>query len=77
MEPGSDTDLCSVEPGFDINLYVRVDLRTMTEIWLGLTTVERACAQRSLKLVGEPRVERAMQSWLGLSPFAGLEKRAR
>lgn len=77
VEPGAEVDLCSVEPGFDVNLYVHADLRTMTEIWLGLTTVERACAARGLKLVGEPRVERAMQSWLGLSPFAGLEKRAR
>jgi len=32
-------DLCSVDPGFDVDLYVRSDLRTMTQIWMGLTTV--------------------------------------
>lgn len=77
VEPGADVDLCAVEPGFDVNLYVNVDLRTMTEIWLGLKTVKRAQEERHLTLVGERELERAMQSWLGLSPFAGLEKRAR
>jgi DNA-binding HxlR family transcriptional regulator len=39
VEPGGEVDLCLVDPGFDVDLYVTTDLRTMTAIWMGLTTV--------------------------------------
>ena len=39
VEPGKPVDLCSFDPGFDVDLYVTTDLRTMTAIWMGLTTV--------------------------------------
>lgn len=35
IEPGAEIDLCSVDPGFDVDLYVSTDLRTMTAIWMG------------------------------------------
>src|SRR5258706_2368020 len=40
VEPEGDVDLCWYDPGFEINLYVTTDLRTMTSIWMGLTSVE-------------------------------------
>ena len=48
IEPAGDVDLCWSDPGFDIDLYVTTDLRTMTAIWMGLTTVERAPEDRVL-----------------------------
>jgi DNA-binding HxlR family transcriptional regulator len=41
VEPHGDIDLCWSNPGFDVDLYVATDLRTMTAIWMGLTTVEK------------------------------------
>ena len=76
VAPGEEVDLCSVDPGFDIDLYVISDLRSMTEIWMGLKTVARARSEEKLQLVGDRKLEDAMQSWLGLSPFAGVEKKA-
>jgi DNA-binding HxlR family transcriptional regulator len=32
VEPGAEVDLCSVDPGFDVDLYLVTDLRTMTQI---------------------------------------------
>ncbi len=72
IEPDASVDLCWSDPGFDIDLYVTTDLRTMTAIWMGLTTVAREDAR--LKLDGARDVARSMQSWLGLSPFAVQEK---
>ncbi|MEX0923639.1 MAG: helix-turn-helix domain-containing protein [Rhodovibrionaceae bacterium] len=76
VEPSSEVDLCSVDPGFDVDLYVTSDLRTMTEIWMGLKTVAKARSEDRLQLVGERKLEDAMQAWLGLSPFAVVEKQA-
>ncbi|PLX40354.1 MAG: transcriptional regulator [Hyphomicrobiales bacterium] len=74
VEPDNVVDLCSVDPGFDVDLYVTTDLRTMTEIWLGLSTVAKARENERLILTGDKGLEQAMQRWLGLSPFAGIEK---
>ncbi len=71
----AEVDLCSVDPGFDVDLYVSSDLRTMTAIWMGLTTVSRAVAERKLTLTGQREVSSCMQRWLGLSPFAKEKSR--
>ncbi|KUF08769.1 winged helix-turn-helix transcriptional regulator [Pseudoponticoccus marisrubri] len=74
--PDRVADLCSVDPGFDVDLYVRCDLRTMTAIWMGLDTVPRARSEDRLSLIGAEDVARGMQDWLGLSPFAAYPKHA-
>lgn len=74
VEPDGEVDLCSVDPGFDVDLYLSTDLRTMTEIWMGYITVERAKDQKRLVITGERQLEVAVGSWLKLSPFAKEEK---
>ncbi|MGM0583945.1 MAG: winged helix-turn-helix transcriptional regulator [Pseudomonadota bacterium] len=76
VEPDRNIDLCHVDPGFDVDLYVQTSLRTMTEIWMGLTTVARAVDADALTIVGRKELANSMQSWLGLSPFATQEKLA-
>jgi len=75
IEPGAEVDLCSIDPGFDVDLYVETDLRCMTAIWMGLTTVRKEVDRDRLALTGQDRLAGAMQHWLGLSPFAIQEKR--
>lgn len=74
-DPEAGADLCSVDPGFDVDLFVRCHLRVMTAIWMGLDTVPRARSQDRLSLIGDQEVARGMQDWLGLSPFAKEPKR--
>src|SRR3569833_2184491 len=42
VEPRKEVDLCLVDPGFDVDLYVSTDLQSMTEIWLGFKTIDQA-----------------------------------
>ncbi|SHF47450.1 transcriptional regulator, HxlR family [Modicisalibacter ilicicola DSM 19980] len=76
VEPDRSVDLCHIDPGFDVDLYVSVDLRTMTEIWMGLKTVTRAVENGKLTIIGRRDLADAMQAWLGLSPFAKVRKLA-
>lgn len=76
VDPAGEVDLCSVEPGFDVDLYVTVDLRTLTAIWMGLDTVRGAIATQSMTATGDRRLADQMQIWLGLSPFAKTQKLA-
>lgn len=74
VEAGEDTDLCLVDPGFDIDLYVNVDLKTMTGIWLGYENVATARKQDRMRITGSRAIEQAIEQWLGLSPFAKTSK---
>jgi DNA-binding HxlR family transcriptional regulator len=74
IEPGLAVDLCSVDPGFDVDLYVSTDLRTMTAIWMGLDKVRDALDRGRLLLTGDRKLAEKMQAWLGLSPFAKTPK---
>jgi len=73
IEPDGHVDLCWSDPGFEVDLYVSTDLRTMTAIWMGLTTVERE--SNNIDLTGNRAIASSMQTWLGLSPFAVEKKR--
>ena len=74
VEAGGGVDLCWSDPGFDVDLYVSSDLRTMTAIWMGLTTVQKEGDK--IALTGDRNIARTMQTWLDLSPFAVEAKRA-
>ncbi|MCX7356405.1 MAG: helix-turn-helix domain-containing protein [Alphaproteobacteria bacterium] len=74
VDPPGEVDLCSTDPGFDVDLYVSTDLRTMTAIWMGLTTVAKEGDK--IVLTGSRDIADKMQAWLGLSPFAAEPKRA-
>ena len=76
VDPDGGVDVCSIDPGFDVDLYVSTDLRTMTAIWMGLDTVRAALRSERMLLTGDRQLAADMQTWLGLSPFAKEQKLA-
>ena len=46
-----------MDPGFDVDLYLSTDLRTMTEIWMGHTAIARAKEQGKLLISGSRQLE--------------------
>jgi hypothetical protein len=68
-------DLCPVDPGYEVDLFVETSLRTMTAIWMGLTNVQAELDAGRLELSGDKILARSMQQWLGLSPFAKEKNR--
>jgi DNA-binding HxlR family transcriptional regulator len=71
IDPKNGADLCSVDPGHEVDLYVATDLRTMTAIWMGVESVRKASSDRRLMLTGDRKLAAEIQNWLGLSFFAG------
>lgn len=74
IEPGKGVDLCSVDPGFEVDLYVSTNLKTMTEMWMGYTPPARAAGDGRLTLTGSAQLKASFKSWLGLSPFAKVNR---
>lgn len=75
VEPNRDVDLCLVDPGFDVDLYVSTDLQSMTEIWLGYVTADRMSDDGRLVLTGSSKLATDLRAWLKLSVYANFEKK--
>ena len=71
---GGEVDLCAVDPGHEVDLYVSASLRSMTAVWMGLSTLKAEIDSGKITLTGDREIASSMHQWLGLSPFA-KEKR--
>jgi DNA-binding HxlR family transcriptional regulator len=69
-------DLYLEDPGYEEALFVRSDVRTLTEVWLGELDLRRAIDERSLLVAGPTGLRREFPEWLGLSVFAGITSEA-
>lgn len=63
-------DLCFTPAGFTPELTVDTDVRTLTEVWMGLQKLDLALRDGSIRLTGPTRLKNAFPSWLLLSTFA-------
>lgn len=67
-----EVDLCAKNAGFDVDLWVTTDLKTMTAIWMGWSSVKDS--QSKIQVDGDPALARSMTQWLGFSHFAAQKK---
>ena len=65
-----DADLCVKDPGFEVDLYVSSDIRTMVKIWLGHEAMAKALRENRLTLDGTPEDIKTFRKWYSLSGFA-------
>src|SRR5574340_665611 len=63
----SGADLCTNDPGKDVDLHVVSDPRTLIEVWMGDTTLTHAKATGKLRLVGSALYSSTMKNWFMLS----------
>ncbi len=68
-----EIDICPKDPGFEVGLYVRTDLRTMTRVWMGDLPVSAAIRSDAIELSGQRDLRRRFEQWLGLSYYAGIQ----
>ncbi|HEX9183590.1 MAG TPA: hypothetical protein VF876_10055, partial [Burkholderiales bacterium] len=69
-----EVDLCVMEPGFDVDVYVDADLATLSRVWLGDEALAHALRAGTVKVGGDPRLARAFPSWLMLSTLAAVPR---
>jgi DNA-binding HxlR family transcriptional regulator len=61
-------DLCMVDPGKPVDLWVRADLRSLTQVWMGDRTMGDAIESGSVQLEGPRSLVRRFPEWLGQHP---------
>lgn len=67
-----DVDLCTQDPGKDVDLYISTDLRTMVEVWQGDTDLKTALTEERILATGSTRLIRSMADWFGLCVYADV-----
>ncbi len=63
-------DLCLKPPGYEIDLTVVSDVRTMMEVWQGSLGADGAVRSGRIRFEGTPELSRSFVKWMGLSTFA-------
>lgn len=74
VEPDHDIDLCKIDPGFDVDLYLSATLRTLTEAWMGYKTIANLKEEQNLVFTGPKSLEAAFIASLKLSFFAKVDR---
>lgn len=69
-KPGAETDLCSIDPQFDVDLYVTADLAAFTAAWMGPSRIESEIEKGAIVLVGDAEISRSITQWMVRSRFA-------
>jgi DNA-binding HxlR family transcriptional regulator len=64
--------VCTVDPGFEVDVLVRADLVCLYEVWLGRRELRAALRDGSIELLGQPALVRRFPKLLLLSPVAEL-----
>jgi DNA-binding HxlR family transcriptional regulator len=65
-------DLCVTDPGFEVDLYICSDVRTMTGVWMGDVSLSHAIDSGRLEVQGPYELRRSLRAWLKLSPVAAV-----
>jgi DNA-binding HxlR family transcriptional regulator len=67
-----DVDLCTDNPGYDVDVFFTTELRTMTEVWMGDISLQKAQDDRQLMVnVLSPHL-RNLKSWFPLYRLANI-----
>jgi len=65
-----NVELCLRHPGYEINLFIESNLRSLTNIWMGVCSIDTAKKEKSISLHGNEKYIKNFSKWFLLSPFA-------
>jgi DNA-binding HxlR family transcriptional regulator len=77
VSDSGDVDLCPTDPGFAVDLFVRTDIKSLTQMVLGDLGVRNALATGKIELEGARAFRQSFEKWLGVSQFAEVKSAQR
>jgi len=67
-----DVDVCLKDPGYEVDLQIASDLKTMTAVWMGDTTIMKAMREKSVVVTGSSYLKKNIAVWLGTNYYADV-----
>lgn len=65
-------DLCSEDPGKEVDLYINTTVRDLALVWRGDVPMAEALRSRSVSTHGNVHLVRTIQDWLGICLYADV-----
>ncbi len=69
-------ELCEVDTGHEVDVYITGTLKTLTKIWYGDIGLQTACDSGALKVVGAPVYTRSLSRWFRISDYSNYNRNA-
>jgi DNA-binding HxlR family transcriptional regulator len=66
-------DLCTKNPGKDVDLYISSTVRSMVEIWAGRLELSTALSGQRVKTNGNVQLAKSLSDWFGICLYADVE----
>jgi DNA-binding HxlR family transcriptional regulator len=67
-----EVDLCTENPGKDVDLYINTRVRNLVEVWRGDVDLKKALREKRVRTHGNTHLARTMPDWLGICPYADV-----
>jgi hypothetical protein len=66
-------DVCLKDQGYDVDLTISTDLKTLTAAWMGDTTLMKAMREKQVVVSGSAHLKKNIAAWLGTSYYADVK----
>ena len=65
-------DLCSEDPGKEVDLYINTQVRDLATVWRGDVPLQSARREKLIRTHGNTHLARTMPDWLGICLYADV-----
>ena len=68
-----DVDVCLKDPGYEVDLHILTDVKTLTGMWMGDISLSQAIRTKLITVTGSRDLKGGMSTWLGTNYFADVK----
>ena len=71
---GDVVDLCTEDPGKEVDLYINASVRTIVEVWEGDLDLRAALHEERIKAHGSRHLIKTMPDWFGICLYEDIQR---
>lgn len=68
-----EADVCLKDQGYEVDLTISSDLKSLTAVWIGDMTMTRAIRDKKVSVTGLPYLKKNIATWLGTNYYADVK----
>lgn len=72
-----DVDVCMKDQGYEVDLTISSDLKTLTAVWIGDITITKAIREKKVTVTGSSYLKKNIAVWLGTNYYADVKSARR
>lgn len=68
-----EPDICMKDPGYEVDLDISTDVRTLAAVWMGDSTLSKQLRGGGIRIAGSRRLKADIGIWLGTNHYASVK----